>query len=51
MEAIARFVDAVTTDAPLLADAGDGLAVTRVLVAIEEAAASGRAVSIGRAGA
>ncbi|HEX4768333.1 MAG TPA: Gfo/Idh/MocA family oxidoreductase [Lichenihabitans sp.] len=45
-EAIARFVDAVTTDAPLLADAQDGLAVTRVLVAIEEAAKTGRAVTL-----
>jgi predicted dehydrogenase len=50
MEAIARFVDSVTDGAPLLADAADGLAVTRVLVAIEEAAKSGRAVSIGAAG-
>lgn len=46
MEAIARFVDAVTADAPLLADAADGLAVTRVLVAIEEAANSSRAVKV-----
>jgi len=50
MEAIARFVDSVSAGAPLLADAADGLAVTRVLVAIEEAAKSGRAVSIPTAG-
>ncbi|MGE0242251.1 MAG: Gfo/Idh/MocA family protein, partial [Parvibaculaceae bacterium] len=31
MEAIARFVDAVTQDLPVLADAEDGLQVTRVL--------------------
>jgi predicted dehydrogenase len=47
MEAIARFVDAVTTDAPVLADARDGLQVTRVLCAIEEAAAKGTAVTLG----
>ena len=46
MEAIARFVDAVTTGAPVLADARDGLQVTRVLAAIEEAAKSGRAVTL-----
>jgi predicted dehydrogenase len=49
MEAIARFVDSLIADAPLLADARDGLAVTRVLVAIEEAAKSGRAVTIAEA--
>jgi predicted dehydrogenase len=46
MEAIARFVDSVTAGAPLLADASDGLAVTRVLVAIEQAAKSGQAVIV-----
>jgi predicted dehydrogenase len=46
MEAIARFVDSVAENSPLLADAADGLAVTRVLVAIEEAAKLGRAVSV-----
>jgi predicted dehydrogenase len=50
MEAIARFVDAVTAGAPLLADGADGLAVTRVLVAIEEAAKSGKAVAVAAAG-
>lgn len=49
MEAIARFVDCVTADAPPLADAADGLAVTRVLAAIEQAAASGQAVTLGAA--
>jgi len=39
-EAIARFVDAVLLDAPLLADVADGLAATRVLAAIERSAAS-----------
>ncbi len=46
MEAIARFVDAVTQDAPVLADAEDGLEVTRVLTAIEEAAKTGAAVNL-----
>ena len=41
MESIARFVDSVTTGAPVLADARDGLQVTRVLAAIEQAAESG----------
>ena len=36
METIARFVDAVLYDEPLLATGEDGLAVTRVLCAIEE---------------
>ena len=49
MEAIARFVDCVTAGAPPLADAADGLAVTRVLAAIEQAAASGQAVTLGAA--
>jgi len=46
MEAIARFVDAVATDAPVLATARDGLQVTRVLAAIEQAAASGTTVTL-----
>ncbi|WP_119274754.1 Gfo/Idh/MocA family protein [Taklimakanibacter deserti] len=46
MEAIARFVDAVTLDAPVLADAEDGLQVTRVLTAIEEAAKTGQSVKL-----
>jgi predicted dehydrogenase len=46
LESIARFVDSVVRGAPLLADARDGLANTRVLAAIEESAASGKAVDI-----
>ncbi|MGH7122147.1 MAG: Gfo/Idh/MocA family protein [Acetobacteraceae bacterium] len=45
-ESIARFVDAVVADAPLLAGPEDGLAATRILAAIEQAAASGVAVSV-----
>ncbi len=45
-EAIARFVDAVVADAPLLADAWDGVAVTRVLAAIETAARTGERVAV-----
>lgn len=46
-EAIAQFVDAIVSDGPLLADAGDGLAVVKVLAAIEEAAHTGQAVAVG----
>lgn len=46
MEAIARFVDAVTLGMPVLADAEDGLQVTRVLTAIEEAARTGESIKI-----
>lgn len=46
LESIARFVDAVLDDAPVLADAGDGLAVTRTLAAIEESARTGRPVDV-----
>lgn len=46
MEAIARFVDAVTLGTPVLADAEDGLEVTRVLTAIEEAARTGETVKL-----
>ena len=46
LEAIARFVDAVLQDAPLLAGVDDGLAATRVLSAIERSAASGQAVDL-----
>lgn len=46
MEAIARFIDSVAHDAPLLADAQDGLRVTRVLTAIEEAAATGKIITL-----
>lgn len=45
-EAIARFVDAVISGGPLLATAADGLAATRILAAIEQAAASGETVSL-----
>jgi predicted dehydrogenase len=46
LESIARFVDSVVRDAPLLADAKDGLANTKILAAIEKSAASGLAVDI-----
>ena len=46
LELIARFVDAVADDAPLLADASDGLANTRALAAIEQSAASGQPVAL-----
>ncbi len=46
MEAIARFADAVTLDTPVLADAEDGLQVTRVLTAIEEAARTGETIKL-----
>jgi predicted dehydrogenase len=46
LEAIARFVDAVVYDRPLLASGEDGLAVTRVLTAITESANSGRPVDL-----
>ncbi|AGB73430.1 MULTISPECIES: Gfo/Idh/MocA family protein [Rhizobium] len=46
-ESIARFVDSVVRGVPLLADANDGLANTKVLAAIEESVASGKPVTIG----
>jgi predicted dehydrogenase len=46
LEAIARFVDAVTLDAPVLAGVEDGLANTRVLAAIERSAALGQPVAV-----
>ncbi|RUX07038.1 Gfo/Idh/MocA family oxidoreductase [Mesorhizobium sp. M8A.F.Ca.ET.059.01.1.1] len=49
LESIARFVDSVVRGAPLLADAQDGLANTRILAAIEESVASGKAVNIASA--
>ncbi len=49
-EAIARFVDAVAFGAPVLADANDGLQVTRVLAAIEQAAETGSAVTLAQGG-
>lgn len=45
-ESIARFVDAVLTDAPLLATAEDGLRATRILAAIEESARTRQPVEI-----
>jgi predicted dehydrogenase len=45
-EAIARFVDAVRDDAPLLATVEDGLKVTRILAAIEESARTGMPVGV-----
>ncbi len=38
LESIARFVDAVLADAPLLATVDDGLKATRILAAIEDSA-------------
>jgi predicted dehydrogenase len=46
LESIARFVDSVVRGAPLLADAMDGLANTKVLSAIEASAAGGAAFDI-----
>jgi predicted dehydrogenase len=46
LEAIARFVDAVVEDAPVLASGEDGLLVTRVLTAISESARSGQPVDL-----
>jgi predicted dehydrogenase len=46
LEAIARFVDAVLRDVPVLAGVEDGLAATRVLAAIERSAASGQPVDL-----
>ena len=46
LESIARFVDAIAQDAPLLADVRDGLANTRALAAIEQSAASGQPVAL-----
>lgn len=46
LESIARFVDAVQNDEPVLASVEDGLQVTRILAAIEQSAASGQPVEI-----
>jgi len=46
LESIARFVDAIATDAPLLADVNDGVVNTRVLAAIERSVATGQPVSV-----
>jgi predicted dehydrogenase len=46
LEAIARFVDAVANDMPVLASGEDGLLVTRTLCAIQDSAASGKPVEL-----
>jgi len=46
LESIARFVDAVVNDQPVLATGEDGLLVTRTLVAIIESAKSGKPVDL-----
>jgi predicted dehydrogenase len=46
LEAIARFVDAVVYDQPVLATGEDGLLVTRVLTAITESAQRGAPVDL-----
>jgi predicted dehydrogenase len=45
-ESIARFVDAVVYDQPVLATGADGLRVTRVLNAITESARTGEPVDL-----
>ncbi len=45
-EAIARFVDAVVDDAPLLATGEEAALVTRVLAAVEQSAQTGRPVEL-----
>jgi predicted dehydrogenase len=45
-EAIARFVDAVVSGGPLLADVNDGLAAAKVLAAIVRAAETGQGVDL-----
>ena len=46
LEAIARFVDAVVDDQPVLATGAEAALVTRVLTAIEASAASGQPVDL-----
>ncbi|PWH19946.1 MAG: sugar dehydrogenase [Ardenticatenia bacterium] len=46
LEAIARFVDAVVYNEPVLATGEEGLAAVRVAAAIEESAATGRPVDL-----
>jgi predicted dehydrogenase len=46
MEGIGRFIDAIVRDAPVLAGVEDGVAVTRILVAIEESARGGAPVVV-----
>lgn len=45
-EAIARFVDAVADDRPLMCSGEEALLVTRILVAVEESARTGRPVDM-----
>jgi len=47
LDSIAYFVDAVVRDAPVLATAADGEAVTRIICAIQESAAVGMPVAMG----
>ena len=46
LEAIARFVDAVVDDAPVLATGEEAALVTRVLAAVEESAKSGQPIEL-----
>jgi predicted dehydrogenase len=46
LESIARFVDAVVSGATVLAGVDDGIAATRVLLAIEESVRTGQSVDI-----
>ena len=46
LESIARFVDAVVNDGPVVASGEDGLLVTRLLTAITESADSGQPVEL-----
>lgn len=46
LDSIVHFIDAVTLDRPVLATGADGVAVTRVLCAIEESAQRGQPVSL-----
>ncbi len=46
LEAIARFVDAVVDDAPLLATGAEAATVTRTLCAIEDSARTGQPVEL-----
>lgn len=48
LESIARFVDAVVYDQPVLATGHDGVAATRVLCAMSESAETGQPVEIAR---
>jgi predicted dehydrogenase len=46
LDSIARFVDTVTAGAAPIADGADGIAVTRILCAIEQSATSGQPVDL-----